>query len=525
MDHNTVDVDTTTQPATLTFADPFNAAVAFIDRHVADGRSDRVAIRDGDGDTTYGELLEQVNRAGNALIDLGLHPGDRVVMVIKDCPAFFFVFWGAIKAGFVPVPINTLLRSNDFKYMIEDSEAACVLWSREFGAEVEAALGALSLPLPCQMPVDGAGDTFAALAAAADPDLSPAPAAADSDCFWLYTSGSTGPPKGVVHAHRDMVITSQCYGVDVLGITADDVHLSAAKLFFAYGLGNAMTFPLWTGGQSVLFAGRPAPTNMFEHIEHFRPTIYYAVPTMFAQQLNTLNEISPNLSSLRACVSAGEPLPGKILEGWRERTGLAILDGIGTTEILHIFIANRDSDVRPGISGKLVPGYEARILDDHGSEVPDGAIGHLWVRGGSVMSRYWKQPKHTAQALSGGWIRTGDSYSRDAEGYFTCHGRSDDMLKVGGIWVSPVEIEARLVAHHAVLEAAVVGRADDDGLVKPEAFVVLKDPAAQPAALAEELKAFCQEGLARYKYPRWVAFVDDLPKTATGKIQRFRLRT
>ena len=525
MDHNTVDVDTTTQPATLTFADPFNAAVAFIDRHVADGRSDRVAIRDSEGDTTYGELLEQVNRAGNALTDLGLRPGDRVVMVIKDCPAFFFVFWGAIKAGFVPVPINTLLRSNDFKYMIEDSEAACVLWSAEFGAEVEAALGALSSPLPCQMPVDGAGDTFAALAAAADSDLSPAPAAADSDCFWLYTSGSTGPPKGVVHAHRDMVITSQCYGVGVLGITADDVHFSAAKLFFAYGLGNAMTFPLWTGGQSVLFAGRPAPTNMFEHIEHFRPTIYYAVPTMFAQQLNTLNEISPNLSSLRTCVSAGEPLPGKILEGWRERTGLAILDGIGTTEILHIFIANRASDVRPGISGKLVPGYEARILDDHGSEVPDGDIGHLWVRGGSVMSRYWKQPERTAQALSGGWIRTGDSYSRDAEGYFTCHGRSDDMLKVGGIWVSPVEIEARLVAHHAVLEAAVVGRADDDGLVKPEAFVVLKDPAARPAALAEELKAFCQEGLARYKYPRWVAFVDDLPKTATGKIQRFRLRT
>ena len=524
MDDHTVRVDASTQPATLTFAASFNAAVAFVDRHLAEGRGARVAIRSDEGDTTYAELAEQVNRAGSALRGLGLRPGDRVIMVVRDCPAFFHVFWGAIKAGFVPVPVNTLLRARDFRHMIEDSGAACVVWSPEFAAETEAALADASPPPAHQLPVDGPGRTLAARMAGAAPDLRPAPATADSDCFWLYTSGSTGPPKGVVHAHRDMVVTSQHYGVDVLGVTAADVHFSAAKLFFAYGLGNGMTFPLWTGGQSVLFAGRPTPADMFAHIERFRPTLYYAVPTLFAAQLGALDGAAPDLSSLRACISAGEPLPAGIFERWRERTGLTILDGIGTTEILHIFIANGASDARAGVSGRLVPGYEARILDDRGAEVGHDEVGHLWVRGASVMSRYWNQPERTAAALSDGWIRTGDSYSRDAAGYFTCHGRSDDMLKVGGIWVSPVEIEARLIAHPAVLEAAVVGRPDDDGLTKPEAFVVLRDRADDPDRLGDELRAFCQAGLARYKYPRWVRFVDDLPKTATGKIQRFRLR-
>ena len=524
MDANTVRVDTSTRPATLTFADSFNAAGAFVDRHLMEGRGARVAIRSDEGDTTYAELAEQVNRAGNTLMGLGLGRGDRIIMAIKDCPAFFFVFWGAIKAGLVPVPVNTLLRARDFRHMIEDSGAACVIWSPEFAAEMKAALADAALAPARQLAVEGTGRTLSALMATASADLRAAPATAESDCFWLYTSGSTGLPKGVVHAHQDIVVTSQYYGVDVLGITAADIHFSAAKLFFAYGLGNGMTFPLWTGGQSVLFAGRPTPMDMFKHIERFRPTLYYAVPTLFASQLNVLNRISPDLSSLRACVSAGEPLPARIFERWREQTGLTILDGIGTTEILHIFIANGALDAKAGVSGKLVPGYEARILDDQDAEVGHGEVGHLWVRGASVMSRYWNQPERTAAALSDGWIRTGDSYSRDAAGYFTCHGRSDDMLKVGGIWVSPVEIEARLISHPAVLEAAVVGRSDGDGLTKPEAYVVLKDREVSRDQLADELRAFCQEGLARYKYPRWVQFVDDLPKTATGKIQRFKLR-
>ncbi len=524
MEPNTVRVDSTTRPATLTFAERFNAAVPFIDRHVAECRGARIAIRDLHGATTYAELAAQVNRAGNALVNLGLAPGDRIILIVSDCPEFFFLFWGAIKAGFVPVPVNTLLRAPDYTFIIEDSEAACVLWSPEFEAEVKPALAAAS-PCPArQMPVSGKGGTFTERMEAADADLDPAFATADADCFWLYTSGSTGTPKGVIHAHRDMVVTSQYYGVEVLGAHADDIHFSAAKLFFAYGLGNAMTFPLWTGGQSVLYAGAPKPDVMFAHIARFQPTLYFAVPTLYASQVNILEKEPQDLSSLRACVSAGEPLPAEIYNRWQQRTGLPILDGLGTTELLHIFIANSPERARPGSSGRLVPGYEARIAGDDGVPVADGEIGHLWARGQSVMSRYWKQPERTEAVLVDGWIRTGDSYVRDPDGYFTSCGRSDDMLKVGGIWVSPIEIEGRLIAHESVLEAAVIGRPDSEGLIKPEAFVILRDAARASEALAEELKAFCKDGLARYKYPRWIRFVDSLPRTATGKIQRFKLR-
>ncbi|MGB0627526.1 MAG: benzoate-CoA ligase family protein [Alphaproteobacteria bacterium] len=522
MTPNTVTVDTSTSPATLTYADRFNVAAPFIDRHLDEGRGDKVAIRDDDSDTTYAQLAEGVNRAGNALAALGLAPGDRVILAIKDCPAFFFAFWGAIKAGFVPVPVNTLLRANDHQFIIEDSGAACVVWSLEFAEAMEPAIAAAQ---PAHsLRTEGGEDSLAGRMAAASPALEAAPATADADCFWLYTSGSTGTPKGAVHAHRDMVVTSQYYGVETLGITADDIHFSAAKLFFAYGLGNAMTFPLWAGGQAVLFAGRPTPEIMADHIARYRPTLYYAVPTLFAAQLHALESADADLSSLRACVSAGEPLPANIFERWRERTGLEILDGIGTTEILHIFIGNSPGDAKPGVSGKLVPGYEAKIIDDDDNPVAPGEIGNLMIRGESVTSRYWNQPERTAAAITDGWIRTGDSYMQDEDGCFICCGRSDDMLKVGGIWVSPVEIEARLVAHDAVLEAAIIGRADDDELIKPEAFVILKKAGDASDALAEELKAFCQAELARYKYPRWVHFVDELPKTATGKIQRFKLR-
>ena len=521
MNPNTVTVDTSTSPATLTYAERFNVAVPFIDRHMEEGRGDKVVIRDDDGDTTYAQLAENVNRAGNALAALGLAPGDRVILAIKDSPAFFFAFWGAIKAGFVPVPVNTLLRANDHQFIIEDSGAACVVWSPEFAETMQPAI-AEAHPAH-SLAAEGDGGLADRMAAAA-PELEAAPAAAEDDCFWLYTSGSTGAPKGAVHAHRDMVVCSQYYGVETLGLTGDDIAFSAAKLFFAYGLGNAMMFPLWTGGQAVLFAGRPTPETMADHIERYRPTIYYAVPTLFAAQLHALENADADLTSLRACVSAGEPLPANLFERWRERTGVDILDGIGTTEILHIFIGNRPGDAKAGVSGRLVPGYEARIVDDADNPVPAGEIGNLMIKGNSITSRYWNQPERTAAAITDGWIRTGDSYSVDEDGHFTCQGRSDDMLKVGGIWVSPVEIEARLVAHDAVLEAAIIARADDDELIKPEAFVILKDPGDASDSLAEDLKIFCQQELARYKYPRWVNFVDELPKTATGKIQRFKLR-
>lgn len=520
MQDNTVTIDTSQSPAELTFAPVFNVAVPFIDRHVDEGRADKVAIRSADGDVTYGELAANVNRAGNALRGLGLDAGDRVVMAVKDCPAFFYIFWGAIKAGYVPVPVNTLLRANDYRFILENSGCAAAIYSPEFAAEVEPALAEAN-PSPVHRMTT---EDFAALMDTAADTLEAAPATADDDCFWLYTSGSTGTPKGGVHAHKDMVVTSQYYGVETLGAVADDIHFSAAKLFFAYGLGNGMTFPLWTGGQAVLFGGRPTPDIMFEMIETYRPTLYYGVPTLYAAQLHALEDKSADLSSLRACVSAGEPLPANIFEQWRDKTGLLILDGIGTTEVLHIFIANSLDNHKSGSSGRLVPGYEAKIVDDDDNPAANGEIGNLMIRGSSIISRYWEDRERTAQALVDGWMRTGDSYYRDDDGYFVCCGRSDDMLKVGGIWVSPVEIEAQLVAHDKVLEAAIVGRPDDDEMIKPEAFVILKDAGDASDALAGELREHCKNGLAPYKYPRWFNFVEDLPKTATGKIQRFKLR-
>ena len=526
MRDNTVSIERTASPTRIEFAPRFNVAVPFIDRHLEEGRGEKVAIRDDAGDVTYAELAANVNRCGNALAALGLAKGDRVLMVVKDCAEFFFAFWGAIKAGFVPAPLNTLLRARDYAYMIENSGAAAVLYSQEFAGEVEPALEQASHKPAHVLLVSGEGDTLDARIAEASDTLDPAPAAAGDDCFWLFSSGSTGLPKAAVHAHQDMVVTSQLYGVDVLGVTEADVCFSAAKLFFAYGLGNAMTFPLWTGGQAVLFPGRPTPDDMFGMIERFKPTIYYGVPTLYAAQLQALDAGgSPDLSSLKACVSAGEPLPADILNRWKDKTGLDILDGIGTTEILHIFISNRPGDVTPGTSGKLVPGYEAQILDEHGAEVPAGETGNLRIKGGSTLKYYWNNPEKTAETIADGWVNTGDTYSRDADGTYICHGRSDDMMKVGGIWCSPVEIEAELVAHPKVLEAAIVGRPDADGLIKPEAHIILNDPKDAGEVLEQELLAHIKANLAPYKYPRWFNFVTELPKTATGKIQRFKLRS
>ena len=524
MDDHTVAVDAGQTPTALTFADTFNVAVPFIDRHLVEGRGATVAIRDAAGEVTYAALAANVNRAGNALAALGLDPGDRVLMVVKDCPLFFCLFWGAIKAGFVPIPLNTLLRAADYRFVIANARAACIVWSPEFAGEVEPALAEASHRPAHALPAEGEGDTFGARLAAASDALEPAPASAADPAFWLYTSGSTGTPKGAVHRHRDMVVTSQYFGVETLGITADDTHFSAAKLFFAYGLGNAMTFPLWTGGTAVLNAERPTPTSTFATIEAFRPTIYYGVPTLYAAQLQALESASPDLSSVRLCVSAGEPLPAPLLERWQAATGLDIVDGIGTTESLHIFISNRPGRVAPGTSGTPVPGYEVRLVGDDGRDVALGETGNLMIRGRSLIAEYWGDPARTAAAFDGEWLRTGDTYTIDEAGCYVCCGRSDDMLKVGGIWVSPVEIEARLIAHPAVLEAAVVGRADDDGLIKPEAWVVLADEHGASERLGEALVAHCKEALARYKYPRWLRYVDGLPKTATGKIQRYKLR-
>ncbi len=510
----------------IEFSPTFNVAVPFIDRHLAEGRTDQVIIRTNHGEeVTYGELAERVNRAGNALLGLGIEPGDRVVMIVKDDPAFYYLFWGAIKAGIVPVPLNTLLRAQDYEFIVADSQATAVCWSPEYDAEVVPALDALSPGPAHRIRTEGEGTTLQGLMADAATDLDPAPSTATDDAFWLYSSGSTGNPKGAIHRHRDMVVTSQRYGVETLGATGDDVFFSAAKLFFAYGLGNAMTFPLWVGGSAVLFDGRPTPETMFDMIRRFRPTLYFGVPTLYAAQLASYDQLDPDTSSVRLCVSAGEALPPEILHRWKETTGLDILDGIGSTELLHIFISNRPGDIEPGASGRPVPGYHTRIVDEEGAEVAAGEAGRLLVQGASAARAYWNNPEKTARTMLGDdWIDTGDTYVRDDDGYFYYQGRSDDMLKVGGIWTSPFEIEAKLMEHPLVLEAAVIGRRDDADLVKPAAYVVLTDPAKAGDDLEAELRALCKQGLAPYKYPRWIEFVDELPKTATGKIQRFRLR-
>jgi benzoate-CoA ligase family protein len=354
--------------------------------------------------------------------------------------------------------------------------------------------------------------------------LDAAPAAPEDDCFWLYSSGSTGRPKAAVHAQRDMVVTSELYGVGILGISRDDVCFSAAKLFFAYGLGNAMTFPLWVGATAVLMAERPTPQATFAAIERFRPTLYFGVPTLYAAQLQALETVKPDLSSIRCCVSAGEALPPHIFHRWREATGTLILDGIGSTEALHIFISNRIGDIGPGTTGRIVPGYDAKILGEDGEPVRPGDAGQLVIRGASTAKYYWNDPERTRRSMKGGWLVTGDTYRQDEDGYFVYCGRNDDMLKVGGIWCSPFAIESKLGEHPLVLEAAVVGRADADGLVKPEAWVVLKERARAGAEIEHALASHCKASLAPYMYPRSFHFVLELPKTATGKIQRFKLR-
>jgi benzoate-CoA ligase family protein len=522
MQDNSVAVEPGPAGSRLRFAPRFNVAAAFIDRHLAEGRGAKIAIRTAAEEVSYAALAERVARCGNALLGLGIPRGGRLLMVVLDGPAFFYLFWGAIKAGIVPAPLNTLLRAADYAYLIEDSACAGIAFSPELAAEIEPALDQARHRPPVALRTAGEGLALPAVMGEAASVLEPAAAKSEDDCYWLYSSGSTGRPKGAVHSHRTLALTSQHYAVETLGAVADDVFFSAAKLFFSYGLGNAMSFPLWTGGTSVLTPDRPTAESAFAAIERFRPTLFFGVPTLFARQIAELPQRRPDLSSVRCCVSAGEALPAHILETWRQLTGIEILDGIGSTEAGHVYIANRPGDVTPGTSGRPVSGYELKVVDDEGAELPRGAPGRLLLRGESIAKYYWRNPKPT---VVDGWFDTGDIYRVNADGTYSYSGRGGDMLKVGGIWCSPIEIEAALIEHPEVLEAAVVGREDADGLVKPEAWIVRKRSEREiPNGIEADLVRHCKARLAPYKYPRWVRFVPELPKTATGKIQRFVLR-
>jgi 4-hydroxybenzoate-CoA ligase/benzoate-CoA ligase len=505
----------------------YNAATHFIDRHLAEGRGGKTAFIDDKGRYSYAELAARVNRAGNLLKSQGVKPEQRVLIALLDGIDFPAMFWGAMKIGAVPVPVNTLLTTPDYDFMLRDSRAVVLCVSdalmERFRPIISGQPYLENVLISGQVP-----PTVTPLAKLLDEQSDQLDAAAttpDDIGFWLYSSGSTGSPKGTMHLHGDIVHTCVLYAEEVLGIKEDDVVFSAAKLFFAYGMGNAMTFPLHVGATSVLMAERPTPAAVMKRLKDHQCSLFYGVPTLYAGILADQSITRDSGSAkLRRCVSAGEALPEDIGKRWEKVFGVEILDGIGSTEMLHIFLSNRPGEVRYGTTGKAVPGYDLRVVGEDGRECAAGEIGELLVSGPSCAVAYWNNRAKSLATFHGPWTRTGDKYVCDKDGYYTYAGRSDDMLKVSGIWVSPFEVESALLAHPKVLEAAVVAHADTDELVKPKAYVVLKAEFTAEEALVGELQIFVKDRLAPYKYPRWIEFVSELPKTATGKIQRFKLR-
>jgi benzoate-CoA ligase len=499
----------------------YNAAHDLLARNAS--RSDKAAFVDASTGArlTYGELSDQAHRFANALREKGFAPESRVMIAMLDTLEWPVVFLGCILAGVVPVAANTLLTTRDFDFMLRDSRAQALIVSRALLPSFEPLLGSVGTLKTVFVAGDSSANSVAALVQSGSSAFNVASTCADEACFWLYSSGSTGTPKGTVHLHSHLIQTAELYGRGVLGIREDDVVFSAAKLFFAYGLGNSLTFPMSVGATAVLLASRPTPAEVFGTLRKFQPTIFYGVPTLYAALVADPARPQRSELKLRICTSAGEALPAEIGRRWTEACGCEILDGIGSTEMLHIFLSNRPGQVRYGTTGKAVPGYALRIIGDDGTECGPGEIGELQISGPSAALLYWNNRAKTKATFAGEWTRSGDKYTVDADGYYTYGGRSDDMLKVGGIYVSPFEVEASLMTHAAVLEAAVIGVADTDQLIKPKAFVVLK---SGQAATAEDLQTHVRSQLAPYKYPRWIQFVPELPKTATGKIQRFKLR-
>ncbi len=504
----------------------FNMAAYLVDRHVQEGRAERPAIRCGGRTWTYGDLLAEVNRTANALSELGLQMEQRCLLLLPDCPEFHFSFLGAMKMGAVPVPANRFSPAKDLLYYLNDSRARVAIVHPEMWDRLQEIRGELRYLRHFIMtgPEVAPGClSFDEVTCAAGPECDPAPTSPDDASYWLFTSGTTGTPKGVIHLHHDMLYCVGPYTNEVIQTTPQDVLLSSSALFLSYGLVNSLYLPLYVGASVVLNPERPAPATLYRLLETERPTLFFSVPTSLAAML--ADDAPHDLSSLRLCVSAGEPLPGALFERWKERFGTEILDGIGSTEFGYIFISNRAGKVRHGSAGQLIPPHEAKVLDPDGQPVPAGEIGELYMRSDSVAAGYWNKHERTKETFAGDWLRTHDNFLIDQDGYFFYQGRADDLIKVGGLYVAPSEVEGVLLQHQAVAECAVVGAPDADGLIKSKAFVVLRSGVEASDALAQELQAFTRDRLAHYKYPRAVEFVPELPKTVMGKIQRYRLRT
>jgi benzoate-CoA ligase len=528
----------------------FNVATHFVDRNVQEGRGAKVAIECGDERVTYQQLLENTNRAGNVLLALGVRREERVLLLLLDTPEFLYTFFGAIKIGAVAVPVNTQAKPQDYEYMLNDCRAHVAIVSEPLLPHLQS-IGKEKLRYLQEIVVSEVKEVKEAkeagearhispsqtqpwnphhslhnLMASASPELQAVPTSKDEPAFWLYSSGSTGASKGCVHLHHDMVVCCELYAKGILQMNENDRCFSVARLFFAYGLGNAGYFPLGCGATTILSPVRPVPTTIYADIERYRPTLFFSVPTNFAALLAHHREDGKefDLSSVRQAISAGESLPAPLFHRFQERFGVEILDSLGSTETLHVVIANRPGEAKPGSSGKIIPGYEAKIVDDHGNSVAHNEIGDLLIKGDSTCSGYWNKHEKTKETFVGDWFRTGDKYLQDGEGYFWYAGRSNDVFKVHGLWLSPAEVESVLIAHAAVREAAVVAREDNDGLTKAAAFIVLNAEFVPSKELSNELQELVGQKIGGYKRPRWVEFLSEIPKTATGKLQRFKLR-